>query len=238
MRSEAEIKIIKDLKADGKTFQEIADILNLSRSSVTHLYYYDRKILKAKRGPKKKIRSFEKLRIKRQVAQYKKSKEKVNATKIKRSCYLQMSTRSIQRHFKSEGYRYTRAKSEIILTRKHKENRLEKITNWIKSSHPWKRTVFTDEKRFSLDGPDDWRTYVSHCKHVVQCKRQCKGGGVMVWMMVLPNYLLSFHTTEGNFRSADYVKLLKDKVLPIIMLNFEKIFIFNMIMLRCTKARK
>ena len=62
MRSEAEIKIIKDLKADGKAFQEIADILNLSRSSVTHLYYYDRKILKAKLGLKKKIRSFEKLR--------------------------------------------------------------------------------------------------------------------------------------------------------------------------------
>ena len=159
MLSEAEIKIIKDLRAAGKTFQEITDILNLSRSSVTHLYYYDRRILKAKRGPKK-IRSFEKLRIKRRVAQYKKSKEKVNATKIKRSRYLQMSTRSIQRHFKSEGYRYTRAKSEIILTRIHKESRLEKITNWITSSHPCERTVFTDEKRFSFGGPDDWRTYV------------------------------------------------------------------------------
>ena len=63
MCSEAEIKIIKDLKSDDKSFQKIADITKLKRS-------------------------FEKLRIKRQVAQYKKSKERVNATKIKRSCYF------------------------------------------------------------------------------------------------------------------------------------------------------
>ena len=46
-------------------------------------------------------------------------------------------------------------------------------------------------------------------------------------MMVLPNYLLSLHTIEGNFRSVDYVKLLKDKVLSIIMLNFGKDFYFQ-----------
>ena len=38
------------------------------------------------------------------------------------------------------------------------------------------------------------------------------------------NYLLSSHTIEVDFRSVDYIKLLKDKVLPIIMLNFGKDF--------------
>lgn len=224
MRSQAEINVIKSLKSEGKSFKEISDIMKLSRNTVIHLYYYDRKTLKKKRGPKFKLSSFEKLRIKRQVAQYKKSNEKVNASKIKKSCYLRISTRSIQRHFKSEGYRYCKAKSQIILSKKHKEARLDIITNWIISNHHWDVTVFTDEKRFTLDGTDDWRTYALQSEQVIRCKRQCEGGGVMVWMMVLPNYLLSFHTIEGKFRSEDYIKLLKEKALPIIMLNLGKEF--------------
>lgn len=224
MRSQAEINIINTLKLEGKTFKEISDIMKISRNSVMHLYYYDRKVLKKKRGPKFKLTSFEKLRIKRQVTQYKKAHEKVNASKIKKSCDLHISTRSIQRHFKSEGYRYCRAKSQIILLKKHKEARLEIITNWITSNHQWDMTVFTDEKRFTLDGTDDWRTYTLPSELVVRCKRQCKGGGVMVWMMVLPNYLLSFHIIKGKFRSEDYIKLLKENVLPIIMLNLGKDF--------------
>lgn len=224
MRSQAEINIINALKSEGKSFKEISDILKISRNSVMHLYYYDRKILKKKRGPKFKLSSFEKLRIKRKVAQYKEAHEKVNASKIKKSCYLRISARSIQRYFKSEGYKYCRAKSQIILSKKHKEARLEIITNWITSNHQWDVTVFTDEKRFTLDGTDDWRTYTLRTEQIVRCKRQCKGGGVMVWMMVLPNYLLSFHTIEGKFRSEDYIKLLKEKVLPIIMLNLGKDF--------------
>ena len=53
---------------------------------------------------------------------------------------------------------------------------------------------------------------------IVSSKRQCKGGGVMVW--ILPNYLLSFYIIQGKFRSEDYIKLFKEKVLQIIMLNF------------------
>ena len=48
--------------------------------------------------------------------QYKKSIETVKATKIMKSCHLEISTRSTQRYFKSEGYRYTRTKSEIQKT--------------------------------------------------------------------------------------------------------------------------
>ena len=49
----------------------------------------------------------------------------------------------------------------------------------------------------------------------------------MVWVMVLPNCLLSFSIIEGNFRSSDYIKLLKEKVLPISTLNFGKDFFFQ-----------
>jgi len=46
-------------------------------------------------------------------------------------------------------------------------------------------------------------------------------------LMVLRNNLLSFNMVEGKFCSEDYIKLLKDKALPIIMLNFRKKFFFQ-----------
>lgn len=227
MRSKEQREIILNLKSQGKTFNEISIIMGISRNSVLNMYYYERKLIKKKRGPHFKLSSYHKLRIKRQLALFKKNEEKINSSKIKKSCYLEISTRSIQRHLKREGYEYIRAKSKIILSKKHKQLRLEIITNWITNQHQWDRTVFSDEKRFSLDGPDDWKTYAQRCEHVVRCKRQCKGGGVMVWLMVLPNNLLSFSIINGTFRSSDYVKHLKEKVLPIIMLNFGKNFIFQ-----------
>ena len=227
MRTEAEREIVFKLKMEGKSFNEISRIMNLTRNVIINMYYYDRQFVKKKCGPKFKLNSYQKLRIKRQVAQYKLAQEKINATKMKKACYLDVSTRSIQRHFKDLGYKYARAKSQIILSKKHKEARLDIITDWLTNNHPWHCTVFSDEKRFSLDGPDDWRTYRSKSENIIRCKRQCKGGSVIVWMMVLPNYLLSFSVLECNFQSSNYVKHLKERVLPIIMLNFGNNYFFQ-----------
>ena len=113
------------------------------------------------------------------------------------------------------------------MSKKHNEETVRIITDWITSNHQWHLTVFNNEKRFTLDGTDDWRTYALASEQVVRSKRQCKGGGVMVWMMVLPNYLLLFHIIQEKFRSEDCIKLLKVKVLPIIMLNFGKDYLLQ-----------
>ena len=61
----------------------------------------------------------------------------------------------------------------------------------------------------------------------IRNKRQCGGGSVMVWMMVMPNNLLSFSIISCKFCSEDNIKLLEDKALPIIMLNFGNNLIFQ-----------
>ena len=42
------------------------------------------------------------------------------------------------------------------------------------------KTVFTDEKRFSLDGPDNWSTWMKTKNDDKIIKRQMGGGGLMV----------------------------------------------------------
>ena len=38
----------------------------------------------------------------------------------------------------------------------------------------------------------------------------------MIWMMILPNELLSFHVINGKFKSADHIGLLKNYAVLII----------------------
>jgi len=55
------------------------------------------------------------------------------------------------------------------------------INDWIIENHAWEKTVFSDEKRFSLDGPDYWRTYTLKNNTNTRQQRQCSGGS-SIWL--------------------------------------------------------
>ena len=69
----------------------------------------------------------------------------------------------------STGFRYTKVPLKILLSKAHKEKRFETINEWEKTS-------FSDEKRFSLDCPDDWWTYIMKNKDINRQKKQCQVG--------------------------------------------------------------
>ena len=82
-------------------------------------------------------------------------------------------------------------------------------------------------RNVSENDSDDWRTYTASSENVLRCKRQCISGIITMWMMVLPTCLLSFFIIKGTFRSSDYIKLLKENILPIVMLNLRIDFFFK-----------
>ena len=49
----------------------------------------------------------------------------------------------------------------------------------------------------------------------------------MVWLMVMPNGLISHKTIRGSFKSLNYLDLLRDLAIPILKLNFRDDFIFQ-----------
>ena len=93
--------------------------------------------------------------------------------------------------------------------------------------HDWHQTVFSDEKRFSLDGPDNWCTYVKGKEKNIRQIRQCEGGGLLVWAMVMPNGLISHKIIRKKFNSSDYLSLLKEQAIPIMKLNFGNNYCFQ-----------
>lgn len=50
-------------------------------------------------------------------------------------------------------------------------------------------------------------------------KRQCQGGGIMVWGMTMSNGLIAVKILEGKQDSEKYIRLFKDFAVPIINLN-------------------
>ena len=84
------------------------------------------------------------------------------------------------------------------------------ITKWLTESHNWKETVFSDEKRFSLDRPTSWYMFIKADEANIRQIRQCEGGGVLVLAIVIPNVLISHEIIRGNLKATNYYASLKN----------------------------
>ena len=61
---------------------------------------------------------------------------------------------------------------------------------WLSENHPKERTIFSDEKWFSIDGPDDWRSYVKKKEKKTPEERlwyHGVGHGATKWSNVISN---------------------------------------------------
>ena len=104
------------------------------------------------------------------------------------------------------------------LSANHKLARLKFASDYIDYGPKWKKVVFSDEKRFNLDGPDGLQYYWHDLRKEPESfsKRQCGGGGIMVWGAVSFGGNTDIVFVEQTMNSLCYQKVLEDNLLPVI----------------------
>jgi hypothetical protein len=114
------------------------------------------------------------------------------------------------------GLTHKSVPKKLPLTALHKKKRVEKAREWIAAGTFTKNVVWTDEKRFSMDGPDNWLTWFDPFDPPYRVKRHMKGGGIMVWGMTLPDGTQWVQRLIGKVNSEVYIALLRDEVIPYL----------------------
>lgn len=221
MYNKQTINKVRKLGQSGIPRREIGRRYHIPESSVRYILKNDYERVKRKPGPKFKVTKRQETRIKRKVASLLSQNKKVNARIIKNSCDLSVSTRTTRTHLRRMGYQYTNIDKSIPLTKVHKKKRVDLANQWLGSNHNFKKTVFSDEKRFSYDGPDNWQTWTDNRTRITRSKRQMGGGSIMVWGMLLPDGLIHLELMKGRQNSEKYLSLIKDKVKPFLDSRFE-----------------
>lgn len=129
---------------------------------------------------------------------------------------------------KGLGLKYGKVPKRTPLQAQHKQKRFELAENWIVENLVTKKVVFTDEKRFSFDGPDNWFSWYDPFNPPARIKRHLGGGSVMVWGATLPSGELIVHRLDGKVNSTVYTQMLDKNVIPLLKSKFgEQGYIFQ-----------
>lgn len=114
---------------------------------------------------------------------------------------------------------WTRAVTAPPLTPSHRRRRLEWARQHVsKGEGFWRRVIFSDEKRFTLDGPDGLRSYWHDKRRAKRwhSTRQNGGGGLMVWGAISAHGKSELVFVTNRIDSARYIQVLENALVPFV----------------------
>jgi len=144
-------------------------------------------------------------------------KGEMSAAELKKHFKLDIGVRRVQQILSAVPYlRYERMKKACFMLKRHKEMRLEWARHHLESGTVWRRHIFTDEKKFNLDGPDGLACYWHDLRKepAIFSKRQQGGKSLMIWGAVSYKDLSDLDILDGNVDSARYCQTLNETLLP------------------------
>jgi transposase len=140
----------------------------------------------------------------------------------------------------SVRFKYKKINVAPKLTPKHEKKRLAWATNMVDfGERNWRTVIFSDEKKWNLDGPDG-HSYYWYClgrEEKTIFSRQNGGGSVMIWAGMWSDGTTQISFVEGNQKSTDYIYTWSEYLLPSAHLRFGTNFIFQQDNARIHTAR-
>lgn len=212
--SKVEQEQIKALLSHGLTYSDVARHLNRHVSTVTRFVIRQKQNKPvSKRAPNQKLST----RMRRRIVSTA-LRGKQSAREIRDTLGIDLTVRRVQQVLHEAPFlQYSRPIRAPNLSKLHKEERLKFAELNLEWGHPdWTRVIFSDEKKFNLDGPDGLSSYWRDLRKEpdIFSKRQQGGGSVMVWACISYSGTLSMVGLEGNVDSKYYCDVLEDALLP------------------------
>lgn len=105
------------------------------------------------------------------------------------------------------------------MTIEHMQNRVDWSVHYGQwGADWWHQVIFSDEKKWSLDGPDGLAFYWHDPRkpEVTFKKRQGGGGTIMVWGCFSIHGTSELYLIDGNATAQDYLYILESNFLPYI----------------------
>ena len=144
-----------------------------------------------------------------------------------------MASRStVWRHVLRDGrFAYKQKLKTLDHKPRHVVARLRWAIDHVSWREIWKKVIFSDEKRFNLDGPDGCKYYWHDLRkrRRTYFSRHSGGGGIMVWAGISSNGKTCLCIVEGTLNKEKYTALLEEFMLPFAHEKFgtrKKDFLF------------
>lgn len=197
-------------KKEGKTQKEISQLLGVPFTTVQSWIkptYIKRHV---KKGRPEKLTKRVVKAINQTVKVLKKDGKRISSKIVQKKLRTPLSIRSVQRALKRCSYRYRRIKQSITLKDTEKERRVNFVKEWIQEGIPWCKVIFSDEKRFTLDGPDNYWNWIKEDEVESRSKRPMSGGGIMLHGYMDNFGCLSLRRLYTSVNKETYLDILSD----------------------------
>lgn len=115
------------------------------------------------------------------------------------------------RHFK-----YCKKMTQPALKPEHEAARLQWSKKYMDWTTEWTNVIFTDEKKFNLDGPDGFAYYWHDLRKEKQFRfsRNFGGGSIMVWAGFSMRGKTPIAKITTRMNSKKYIEMLEDILIP------------------------
>lgn len=171
---------IKVLKDENYSCRQIAEKISRSKNVVSNFLRNIENYGKNMKGRVSKVTTPQDRRAIVREA----SNSCLSAAKIRAKVGVSASVSTVRRVINSAKHlKFQKMKKKPPLNEQRKAKRLVFAKQHMTWQNEWKKVVFSDEKKFNMDGPDGFQHYFHDLRkeELILSRNHSRQGGVMVW---------------------------------------------------------
>lgn len=212
----------------GNSFQKVADMLNMSKTTVHRVY---RKFCKRgtvetapKTGRKKSLSDRDGRKILRQVKANRKTPLADVTDNFNNNENRNVSKKTMWRFLENQKYRLCVCMKKIRISPVNRQRRVawcRAKSTW--TNNDWKRVIFSDESQIVIGSDNkvyNWRksdeAFRPECISPVKHKKLT----VMVWGCITYHGVGTLTRMDGNINSDKYIQIIDNNLWPVIARHF------------------